>query len=115
MRVAEALHIGQRSVLGREVVDRVSSGEELALLRGSAVLYVDGETHMRHLPVDLRNPIALDAIERVHAVTVDDQLRPEGMIRILAEGQRILAVAFLKASRSPMDRDHRDLALGPLL
>ena len=67
---------------------------------------------MSHLAVDLSDTAILEAIERIGSVNVEPA--PEGMA-VLLYGQGVFAVRFLEAPRTPMDGDHAELLLRPLL
>ena len=80
MRVGEALYVAQFRILRRKVVHGVACREVLLVLGRHAVFHIDRERHMGHLPVNLRDPVVLDAVEGLHAVAMDVEAAAQRMV-----------------------------------
>ena len=68
MRVGEAFDVIQFPILQRIVVDRVFRGQILIVLSQGTLLDIDRESKgchagVRHLAIDLRDPVVFEAIE----------------------------------------------------
>ena len=92
MRVRKAVHVGELPVLRGEVVDRIARREKFIVLGLGALFDIDRESHVWGLPVDLRDPAATDAIERVHAVAMNVKARAQRVMSVLTQRQGVFPV-----------------------